>query len=423
MCGIVAVVGKITAPERTAFQELLYLDAVRGWDSTGVFNVKPDGSTRMFKQASVPTEFLLRTQAQRILSEAGIIALVGHNRAATKGLVNDDNAHPFQHDAVIGVHNGTLRTTHQLPNNTKFVVDSDNLYYAMTQEGIDTLIPKVNGAYALVWHDAREAGAVYVLRNSERPLWYAHSKDKATCFIASEYPMIGMATDNTRAKIELFTDTKGYKFFNFKTMTLYRIGTDAVVQEVRTLTEYTPPVSTYSTYDHYNYKDYRSNYRQNKEKLLLDATGLKEKQRVLCRFEQFEPYNESVKTNGKLYGTTLTEGVKVVCFGHQWVDAMAISKDGYFEAVVTGIGLWNNDEADAKDPKTITVTVTDARSCGDTMVTAVLIENGKVIEEDIFFVKAIPTEPSTTGAFWVASDTLKVGDTYPPKSNVLALVS
>lgn len=421
------MVGKITAAERTAFQELLYLDAVRGWDSTGVFNVKPDGSTRMFKQASVPTEFLQRTQAQRVLSETGIMALVGHNRAATKGLVNDDNAHPFQHDAIIGVHNGTLRTTHQLPNSAKFVVDSDNLYYAMSQEGIDTLIPKVNGAYALVWHDAREAGAVYVLRNSERPLWYAHSKDKATCFIASEYPMIGMATDNTRAKVELATDPKGYKFFNFKTMTLYRIGADAVVEEVRTLTEYTPPVTTYNSRSDYGdyYNPYtRQNNRQTQEKALLDASGLKERQRVLCKFDQFELYNANVPTSGKLYGTTLTEGVNVVCFGHDYKDAMAISKDGFFEATVTGIGLWQNENADLKDPKSITVSVKDARSCGDTMVTAVLIENGKVIEEDIFFVKALPdaSTPSATGAYWIASDTLKVGDTYPPKSNVLALV-
>ena len=140
------MVGKIAAAERTAFTELLYLDAVRGWDSTGVFNVKPDGSTMMFKQASVPTEFLQRTGAKNVIEKAGVFALVGHNRAATKGLVNDDNAHPFQHDDVIGVHNGTLRTTYQLPNSSKFTVDSDNLYYAMTQEGIDTLIPKVNGA-------------------------------------------------------------------------------------------------------------------------------------------------------------------------------------------------------------------------------------------------------------------------------------
>lgn len=421
------MVGKITAAERTAFTELLYLDAVRGWDSTGVFNAKPDGSTMMFKQASVPTEFLQRTQAKKVISEAGVFSLVGHNRAATKGLVNDDNAHPFQHDAVIGVHNGTLRTTHQLPNSAKFVVDSDNLYYAMSQEGIDTLIPKVNGAYALVWHDAREAGAVYVLRNSERPLWYAHSKDKATCFIASEYPMIGLATDNTRAKIELAADPKGYKYFNFKTMTLYRIGSDAVVEEVRALTEYTPPVTTYSGYtgagDYGDNAYYRQGCRQTKEKALLDASGLKERQRVLCKFDQFELYNANVQSTGKLHGTTLTEGVKVVCFGHDYKDAMAISKDGYFEAVVTGVGLWQNDNADVRDPKTITVSVKDARSCGDTMVTAVLIENGKVIEEDIFFVKAIPTEPAgKTGAYWIASDTLKVGDTYPPKSNVLALV-
>lgn len=414
MCGIVAVVGKITASERTAFTELLYLDAVRGWDSTGVFNAKADGSTMMFKQASVPTEFLQRTQAKKVIGEQGVYALVGHNRAATKGLVNDDNAHPFQHDDVIGVHNGTLRTTHQLPNNTKFVVDSDNLYYAMTQEGIDTLIPKVNGAYALVWHDAREAGAVYVLRNNERPLWYAHSKDKATCFIASEFPMIVAATDNSRAKIELFTNDKGYRCFQFKAMTLYRIGADADVQEVRTLTEYTVPVTysrTYQGYDDDQY--YRQGHRDRKEKALLDASGLKERQRVLCKFKMFEPYSAG-QAMGKLFGVTL-DGVGVVQFGAYQSDAIPISKDGYFEATVSGVGLWQNDKADLTNKETITVSITDAKACGSTLVRAVLIENGKVIEEDVFLLSAMPDA-------WVVSDTLKVGDAYPPKSNVLALV-
>lgn len=408
------MVGKITASERTAFQELLYLDAVRGWDSTGVFNVKPDGSTRMFKQASVPTEFLQRTQAKKVLSEAGVYALVGHNRAATKGLVNDDNAHPFQHDAVIGVHNGTLRTTHQLPNSSKFVVDSDNLYYAMTQESIDTLIPKVNGAYALVWHDAREAGAVYVLRNSERPLWYAHSKDKATCFIASEFPMIVAATDNTRSKIELFVSEKGYRCFQFKALTLYRIGADAEVQEVRTLTEYTVPVTysrTYTGYDDDPY--YRQGHRDRKEKALLDASGLKERQRVLCKFTMFEPYSTAASM-GKLFGVTL-DGVGVVQFGADAKESLDIGKEGYFEAIVSGVGMWQNEKADLSKKETITVSITSSKACGDTMVAAVLVENGKVIEEDVFFIAAIPDN-------WIISDTLKVGDVYPPKPNVLALV-
>src|SRR3546814_8848521 len=36
------------------------------------------------------------------------LAFVGHNRFATKGKVNDLNAHPFHYGNIVGAHNGTL---------------------------------------------------------------------------------------------------------------------------------------------------------------------------------------------------------------------------------------------------------------------------------------------------------------------------
>jgi hypothetical protein len=227
--------------------------------------------------------------------------------------------------------------------------------------------------------------------------------------------MIVAATDNTRSKLELFTSEKGYRCFQFKAMTLYRIGADAEVQEVRTLTEYTVPVTYSRASTVYDDGDsyYRQGHRDRKEKALLDASGLKEKQRVLCKFTMFEPYS-TAQTMGKLFGTTL-DGVGVVMFGAYQSDASEISKVGYFEAVVSGVGLWQNDNADLTKKETITVSIQQAKACVDTMVSAVLVENGKVIEEDIFFIAAIPDN-------WIISDTLKVGDLYPPKSNVLALV-
>jgi len=197
-------------------------------------------------------------------------------------------------------------------------------------------------------------------------------------------------------------------------MTLYRIGADAEVQEVRTLTEYTVPVTYsrgYTGYDDDQY--YRQGHRDRKEKALLDASGLKEKQRVLCKFTMFEPYS-TASSMGKLFGVTL-DGVGVVQFGADTKESLDIGKDGYFEAVVSGVGLWQNDKADLTKKETITVSVQQAKACGDTLVRAVLIENGKAIEEDVFLLSAMPDA-------WVVSDTLKVGDVYPPKPNVLALV-
>jgi glucosamine 6-phosphate synthetase-like amidotransferase/phosphosugar isomerase protein len=118
MCGICAVVSSsLTLAETETFKDLLFVNQLRGFDSTGVFSVdkKTEVSKRRwmsFKEAAEASYFLNSEDkhgVKKALLASGHAALVGHCRWATIGNVSAKNAHPFSFDNVIGVHNGTLR--------------------------------------------------------------------------------------------------------------------------------------------------------------------------------------------------------------------------------------------------------------------------------------------------------------------------
>jgi hypothetical protein len=100
-------------------------------------------------------------------------AVVGHNRAATRGDIDDASAHPFRHGNITLVHNGFISNADWLPgiqyqakNNR---VDSDLLCESIYRSGHAATIDRVYGAYALAWHDQIE-NVLRLVRNSQRPM-------------------------------------------------------------------------------------------------------------------------------------------------------------------------------------------------------------------------------------------------------------
>ncbi len=187
MCGIVGVIGRITKTERDVFKQLLIADSLRGSDSTGFVTAKGNDST-VFKAVGDPYMAMESRAFDAALLKSSNV-LIGHNRYATTGRVNRKNAHPFDFDKVVGVHNGTLKNKHALKDGYTFDVDSEALYNSINLLGAEATIPLAEGAWSLVWWD-KEKKEVSFLRNDQRPMFVALSEDKKTLFFASEAQML-----------------------------------------------------------------------------------------------------------------------------------------------------------------------------------------------------------------------------------------
>jgi hypothetical protein len=175
MCGLVGVISKytngFTQRQKEIFSTLLFVDTLRGDDSTGSFLVSNDGSLRLSKEASTAQEFMSHKDYDELmrLSILNGSALIGHNRKATKGNIIDENAHPFLvDDKICLVHNGTLWGDHK--QHADVDVDSHAIAHLIAKEGVEVAINTINGAFALIWYNFEEE-TVNFLRNSQRPLW------------------------------------------------------------------------------------------------------------------------------------------------------------------------------------------------------------------------------------------------------------
>lgn len=192
--------GYINNNAERCFKRLLELDTIRGPHSTGVLSVSPAKVAKVVKRLGTPWDFYDSREAYDLLNRKHNI-LLGHNRWATKGAVNKDNAHPFEFSNLIGAHNGTLRSVHNLDNNKDYEVDSENLYHHMNTHGVHATIPIVDGAFALTWYDKKEE-TINLIRNNERTLFYTFNKDKDLLLWASEEWMLLVACNYADIKIE-----------------------------------------------------------------------------------------------------------------------------------------------------------------------------------------------------------------------------
>lgn len=235
MCGICGVVGKIGVKEENAFKIMLQLDVLRGKDSTGMFAVTSNGDVMSAKEAWLPQDFLESRGAKEIFKKS-LKVLVGHNRYATVGSVNKANAHPFEFDNIIGVHNGTT-TKSMFYQHDKFTVDSEALFWHIENKGIEDAWKNITGAASIVYYNSIDK-SLNLARNKERPMEMAISKDKNTLFFASESWMITVAC--AKAGIEL-SDEGGSTDLN----TLYTIkpfGKDGKINK-KELEVYKAPVA------------------------------------------------------------------------------------------------------------------------------------------------------------------------------------
>jgi predicted glutamine amidotransferase len=207
MCGLVGVVGSIYEPEKKAFEFMLKLDIKRGPHSTGVAQVergddkvtviKDVGNTYDFLRANYDEYYNTKPMVAKKVPDRHLKLMLGHNRWATVGEVNKDNAHPFEAGNIVGAHNGTLPDfqRQRLDDYEYYNTDSEALMHNIDVHGLKGTIGKLSaGAWALTFYN-RQNDTFNLLRNKERPLFFAWTKDKRTMFYASEAWMIDVACD------------------------------------------------------------------------------------------------------------------------------------------------------------------------------------------------------------------------------------
>lgn len=206
MCGIVGLIASysngMTSDEADAFRDMVFLDTLRGWDSTGVFSVKNNGNVTVLKDAKHGPDFIRTPEFKEFKStlfSRGLFA-VGHNRAATKGAVTDKNAHPFVvDDKIVLVQNGTYYGSHKHHKDTE--VDTEAVAHVIAEhDDIEEALQKINASYVLVWYDVPNS-TLNIIRNEHRPMFIAETSTGGIMF-ASEMETIMYAAFRNKIKLK-----------------------------------------------------------------------------------------------------------------------------------------------------------------------------------------------------------------------------
>lgn len=229
MCGIVGIktADKLGfyAQDRDMIKGMLVVNSLRGAHSTGLAGVcsrreNEKEDVGLIKAINSPYYLFDWPKAdeffRRVMSSYDV--LIGHGRYATRGAINADNAHPFEEGHITLVHNGGITNFYQLKDNTldkDVEVDSHLVARLIERDGWETTLPKLRGAYALVWYDSRD-GSLHFARNKDRPMSIAKLGKRDVIIYASESATLNWAADRYGFTIESMFNTEPFTHYVFE---------------------------------------------------------------------------------------------------------------------------------------------------------------------------------------------------------------
>lgn len=215
MCGIIGIINGNKSYKiglSSVFNQLLFVDQLRGVDGAGVFwyDKKEDKYT-VIKNEMFNEVFQDPALSKALVNLESKPFIIGHNRSATKGTVSTDNNHPFDEGNVVLVHNGTMTyIPKEFDKDTE--VDSHAIAKMINQTSTEAFIKDSFGAYALVWFD-KMSRELFLLRNKDRPLNILYYDNFA--LIASEAKMAEWIADRNNFQLKAIESIKEHHLYKF----------------------------------------------------------------------------------------------------------------------------------------------------------------------------------------------------------------
>lgn len=220
MCGIFAALSfrhcGLFKYDYEVFTDLAKVSLLRGMDGGGVFYVGDKKSGLYAKDGDNYVSWIKKEGPFTNLMVDDIWKdhendfmrsrfLVGHARWATQGKRNTDHAHPFEHEHITMVHNGTLESIkNQKPWGTDGS-DSLELCKLLASGPPKKVIPEFRGPTALVWYDNKDK-KLRLWRNYGRTLFGAF--DFSVIYLASE---MWMLENVIKRKTQVRTDLRVFE--------------------------------------------------------------------------------------------------------------------------------------------------------------------------------------------------------------------
>lgn len=201
MCGLLGMMGPgVQHTDLDMFKQLAFVSFLRGEHSSGIAQGRTDIFNKSVRNnyvvdklaVTMPYFIWFHTKHKegnkRLFNSVHDNFFMAHTRAATKGNITNDNAHPFEFDNIIGMHNGTLvDKKYQHPTKT----DSELLLEDINERGVIPVLKELDpvSAYALVIFD-KNTGRFTFTRNIQRKLYACFCRNRSVMYWASEDSML-----------------------------------------------------------------------------------------------------------------------------------------------------------------------------------------------------------------------------------------
>jgi asparagine synthetase B (glutamine-hydrolysing) len=198
VCGIFGIAGNgIIDTDLKILRELAQASVVRGQDGAGIVQgaVYNKYANYTVEKTANEIAYLLwyhekgKGGDRHLFNSHVDNFFAGHVRAATKGVISADNAHPFDLSKIVGMHNGTLESSDYRPGNN--ITDSELMFNDINTHGVQPVLSKLNSksAYAIVIYDKVKRELVFA-RNEHRPLHCSWNLNRKVLYWASEKEML-----------------------------------------------------------------------------------------------------------------------------------------------------------------------------------------------------------------------------------------